>query len=80
MNELKILGRVIGTFDGWDSWDGDMDEMVFYKYQPEGTIQIQPCDLSVNYTDGVFKSYDDNGELLWSKDIIETISHLSKPF
>lgn len=72
-NELKLLGRVIGTFNGWD---GDMDTMIFYKFQPAKTVQLEPCDLSVNYTEGTFKAYNDEGTELWSHDIIETIKHL----
>lgn len=70
--ELTILGRKIGTYDGWD---GDMDSMVLYDVEshlfPKG-------DLSIDYTGGRFIQYDESGEIVQEWDVIDTLKDAPK--
>lgn len=72
--DLIVLGRKIGTCDGWDS----VDELahVYYDFIPIIGLSIPDGDLRVLYSDGKFETYADEGDVIFAADIIDTIKHL----
>lgn len=63
--DLKILGRTIGTVDGWD---GDEDCFVYYEFKPNDVLknELPEGDLNFEMTNGYFSyyTYDENGQKL----------------
>lgn len=60
-SELKVMGKVLGTYDGWD---GEMPAFAFYNFQPNEGINIQAGDLGIHYEDGMFDvSNPDTGDI-----------------
>lgn len=72
--DVVVCGRLIGTADGWDG----VDELthVYYEFRPTEGLNIPDCDLGVVYGGGKFEAYDDDGEVVFTADIIDTIKHL----
>jgi hypothetical protein len=61
--DLIIMGRAIGTFDGWDDV-GDL-VMIYYAFNPCPTLEreLPVGDISVDYEKGTFSFYCDDGTL-----------------
>lgn len=74
-SDLVVLGRVIGTFTGWDQ--GDTLNFVFYGFKPkfEG---MPEGDMNVDYEGGFFRFYDDEGNETWANDIIERMKDIPR--
>lgn len=65
----KFLGRVIGTATGWDQTSDE--SFCLYDFEPAAdfTFPASKC-LDIDYTNGKFVSYDDDGVVLRSADIL----------
>lgn len=71
--DLIVLGRLIGTYQGWDG--GDEGEYVFYDFIPAPNVNLPSSfDLSVSYQKGWFAQYDDNGIPILQWDIMLYLS------
>lgn len=76
---LIIMGRVIGTYIGWD---GDDESMVFYQFEPAENVtelhNVAPGidDIAVHFTMGFFVWYDENGIPIVQRDVISIIAGL----
>lgn len=77
-DDLVILGRKIGTSDGWDQLDYGID--THYKFDPIDELkQILPMgDLVINYNGGYFEYNDSEGNVTESVDIIDTLKTLKR--
>ncbi len=66
--EVKILGHIVGECSGWDcNDDGDM----FFDFKPVENFPWKYNDLNFNPTEGLFISYDDNGEIEHSINVFQ---------
>lgn len=66
VHELKILGRAIGTFTGWD----ESDTLIFIHYNVEFRLELttkvnlSSCDsLTVNFDSGLFECWCEGDEV-----------------
>lgn len=59
--EVKVLGRILGTANGWD---GDGSEVFWFDdFKPKEDIPIKPCDsLQVDLINGWMGESDPNDE------------------
>lgn len=74
---LIILGRTIGTYNGWDELE-DPDFFV-YEFEPAPSIPIPACDcLIIQYSKGTFEQTDNGGDAFATFDIIETLANIPK--
>lgn len=77
--DLMIMGRIIGTYTGWD---GDDESMVFYDFKPTAEFSavagFAPAsdDITVHFTMGFFIWYDENGIPLAQHDVIAALRDL----
>ena len=80
-NELILLGRLIGTFTGWD--DGGEEQIMFYDFVPNETAiatnqtifqTTQSC-LSFNHSLGTLSIFDDDGNEHDITDAIEALKN-----
>jgi len=77
-DKLTILGRTIGTFDGWD---GDDDWTVFYKFEPVDVLKDDLLAGDLNYAqfEGWFSFVDDEGKLVGQKvDVIKIMNMIQR--
>jgi hypothetical protein len=74
---LVLLGRTIGTHDGWD---GDMDAMVFYAFKPCNVLstELPEGDLTADYQKGLLEYYTDDGKLYKSFDMLEKLQMVQR--
>lgn len=73
--ELKILGRIFGTNNGWD---GDVDGMVFYEFEPGPNVTLPVGDLCMDFTNGTLEITSDNGEVtLFKGDLVTVAYHIA---
>lgn len=63
-----VLGREIGTATGWDQ--ADTFVMQLYDFKPADNVDLPSGTLCINFESGVAETYDDNGKVLISKDIV----------
>ena len=72
MSDLKLVGITIGTHDGWDQ-SGDTS-FTFYNFK-SSIVNLEDADyLDFNWETGVLKSYDDNGNIIWSCNLLEVLT------
>jgi hypothetical protein len=73
--DVVVLGRKIGTETGWDVLDETM--YVFYDFKPVEDLKHRfpenIGDLIVDYGSGMFKVCDNEGKVIWSRDMIEAL-------
>jgi hypothetical protein len=74
---LKVLGRTIGTHNGWD---GDMDAMVFYDFKPCDVLadDLPAGDLNVDFQAGDFSYYDDDGNVTKTLDMLPILTMVKR--
>lgn len=65
-----VLGRKIGTYDGWDQVDDD--QFVMYNFR-SAFPAISDGDLTIDYSRGEFQIISDDGEVTWSADMISIL-------
>lgn len=77
MSELKILGRVIGTYEGWDGEPGD--NIWFYDFIPAKGINIPECDcLYFEEIEGYIKCGTAIEEITNTYDVIELLKDVPR--
>jgi hypothetical protein len=64
-SNLILLGRDVGTFTGWDQ--GDTLAFVYYGFKPK-----------VDYDNGNLLFYDDEGNITWEQDIVNTLKEIPR--
>lgn len=81
-SELKLLGRILGTYDGWDAQD---ETTIFYNVKlnvdtcralaifPNNDKQI---DISTNSTTGIIQYEDGEDNVIWARDLVNALVHL----
>ena len=75
--ELKLLGRIIGTYTGWDGDPGD--SVWFYDFIPAEGINLKPTDqLMFLEIEGKFQTINEAGEVIEEWDAIETLKDVPK--
>jgi len=65
---VKVLGVALGTASGWDTVDDW--HVVFYDFEPSYGIDLRKGDLNVDYVNGLFQGFDDEGRLVWKHSMI----------
>lgn len=77
-NTLKVLGRIIGTFDGWDG-DG-VECMVFCAFKPCDVLaeELPEGDLTVNFHEGTFTYYEDDGAVYKTFDMLPILNMVQR--
>lgn len=73
--EVKVLGLVIGTASGWDELDTCV--LYFYDFEPNNGINLPSKDLVVDFEDGLFMTYDDDGTETHSSSVLETLTGIN---
>lgn len=66
-----ILGRKIGTFDGWDELENNV--MVLYDFRADANIDIPGGDLTVMYDAGRLEIINDDGDVEWFADMLTVL-------
>lgn len=74
-SELKLMGRVVGTADGWD--ECDYLSMQFYGFVPAKGFDMPAGTLYVDLDAGVLESYGDEGAVLAHKDFLIVMNGLA---
>ncbi|MGB3042502.1 MAG: hypothetical protein WBB98_04890 [Xanthobacteraceae bacterium] len=69
---FKVLGHNIGTATGWDTLDGS--DIILYEFVPDSRFHLPRGDLAVMFEKGTFETYDDDGNVTDSQDIVEVLA------
>lgn len=70
--ELKLLGKVIGTFEGWDQF-GEMS-FVFYDFIPTKNASLPIAKtLNIDLETGVIQQVDDNNKVIWEGNLLSIL-------
>lgn len=74
---LKILGRTIGTYSGWD---GEDLCVIYYAFKPVDVLaaELPEGDINVEYENGYFSFYDADGQLYKRFDMIAILSMIQR--
>lgn len=71
---LIVMGREIGTIDGWDGSDHLIN--VYYNFEPATGVDLPSAtDISIDYTTGIVQQ-DEEDAVLWQKDLLPLIASL----
>lgn len=70
--DWTVLGRKIGTATGWD--EPDTFVMVIYDFEPADGIDLPSGDVNFNFETGTAETYDDDGEVTMSMDLVEVLA------
>lgn len=71
--EATILGRSVGTLDGWD-WIDD-NSFVLYNFEPAEGFDMPKYDLTVDFSAGKFSNFSyDDGSLILEKDFLTVMN------
>jgi len=74
---LKVLGREIGTYTGWDGYLGTYIQ--FYDYKPNSYVSLEAWDcLIFNEETGMFQIIDDEGNPIKEWVTIEILKNVPK--
>lgn len=75
VQKLFILGRYIGTYEGWDEGEPGCIQFSGVK----SNIENFPCgDIWVDYNKGNIIQYNDESDEVTTSDIISYVAHLPK--
>lgn len=67
-----VCGRAIGKASGWDQ--SDTFELMLYDFEPALGVDIPASEcLTFRFENGTIEKYADNGEIVWSADLIDTL-------
>lgn len=75
VTEWVILGRKIGTASGFD---GDIDNFMLHDFQPVPELAIPAGCVGFDFNEGIIQTWDNDGIVTWSVDMIEALKHLPK--
>jgi hypothetical protein len=67
-----LLGREIGTATGWDQ--ADTFVMQLYDFKPHAGIDLPCGTISINFETGLAESWNDDGQVIQSADIVKALS------
>lgn len=71
--EFKVLGRAIGTATGWDQ--ADTFAITLYDFTPYEKFKDLPSgDVVICFETGKIETFDDDGEISVSVDIVSILS------
>lgn len=73
-DEVKIMGRVLGTNEGWDE-AGDSC-YVFYGFKPAEGVALPAGDLNFDWVSGQLQYYTEAGEVETTFDAIPFLASL----
>lgn len=73
-SEWTVLGRMIGTATGWDQ--ADTFVIALYDFQPAKGVALPAGILTIDFANGTAETFDDNGVVLVSKDIVAAVAHM----
>lgn len=75
--EVKVLGRVLGTADGWD---GDLGEyMVFYDFKPLPGIDLEEGDMQIDFDKDLIGVIDEKADFIGGgKPLVEFLSTIKR--
>lgn len=71
MGERKptlVLGYFVGTSTGWDQ--ADDWSIILYDFEPYKGFDMPAGDLGVDYQEGVFENYDEEGNVSLTKKMV----------
>lgn len=71
------LGRRIGSATGWDSVEQCFIQLNDFIPYPNVDLPACPC-LGINYENGSFYGYNDNGEIVYERDILDVLRFVPK--
>lgn len=75
-SEYKVLGRVVGTATGWDEV-GDPGDIILYDLVANPMYPDLPSgDVAFMMGTGVLESYDEEGEVTFTGDIITVLTNV----
>lgn len=67
-----VCGRSIGKASGWDR--SDTFELMLYDFEPAPGVGIPASEcLTFRFENGTIEKYADNGEIVWSADLLDTL-------
>ena len=75
--EWTVLGRIIGTATGWDQADTFVMNLYGFVPAPDVPLDSSEC-VFIDFEHGKIEAYDDFGQAIWSKDLIEALSGAKK--
>jgi len=67
--EFTVLGRLLGTGTGWD--DIGTNRMLLYDFESAKEYALPNGNLIIDFEDGSFEYYDEDGDILASFDILD---------
>jgi hypothetical protein len=71
------LGRKIGSSTGWDGNSRNFYQI--YDFIPYPNVDLPTCKcLGINYEDGIFYGYNDSGEIVWERDMLDVLRFIPK--
>ena len=70
--EAIVLGRNIGTHDGWDQVDEEA--FVLYDLKPIEGLGIEPGDTTFDYANGLILTHHSDGKEVSRQDIAIVLS------
>lgn len=71
--DVIILGRKLGTASGWD---GELESLTFYDFQPEKGVELCPGCLSLSLESAMLEILADDGSVLSMADAMSVLSGL----
>lgn len=74
--EVIILGRVLGTAEGWDGEPGEC--IWFYEFEPKDGISLGKGDLQVDFNSGAIGIQTNAGGIDEPVDIVEFLTGVAK--
>lgn len=74
MMEWTVCGRLIGKASGWDQ--PDTFAMTLYDFEPAPGTDLPSGTVCIHFEHGTVETYDDDGEVLKSVDLVNAIKAL----
>lgn len=74
MRDWTVCGRSVGRARGWDQ--SDTFALILYDFEPELGSTLPSGTVTFYFENGTVESYDDDGNVITSVDLIEAIGNL----
>jgi hypothetical protein len=71
--QVKILGKVLGIAESWDSFD---DCIQFYDFKSEVTLLPDGDCISFNFMEGIVEYFDEHGDCYLKLSILAVLNQL----
>ena len=72
----NVLGRKIGTATGWDEVDTFILQL--YDFEPANNVDLPKATLRINFENGKVETYDDEGKVLTSHDLLTSLNNVER--